>query len=189
MIKLSDSQIRDLIENIYIRCVRYDFMITLQYWDVLVKQLTSSPVILNAVYLMEQTGGEPAILQIDGDDFAFYAVDCSLESPKERRSLCYDEPALISRKENKPIGSAMGMASSMGITLLNEAFYRTLQLYITVDQKTSSWILTPGDIRNAGGALFGDFRYGHTFVYHNSAQSYYSSRGFRGCIKIPLPTN
>jgi hypothetical protein len=184
--KPTASQIRDLIENIYIRCVGFNIEYTLEYWDQLANQLTSTPAILNAVYLMELTCGEPAILQVDDDDFAFYAVDCSPESPKDRRSLCYDDAALNSRKENKPNDSAIGMASTMGITLLNEAFYRTLQSHITVDQKTSSWLLTPEDIRSAGGALFGDYRYGHTFIYHNGAQSYYASRGFRGCVQIPI---
>lgn len=139
-----------------------------------------------AITQMEATGGEPCMVSLNNDANEMYITDCAAESPAGRRSLCYDDDALHARKENKPSGSAVGMANQMGIKLLDEALYRKLQSFITLDTKTSSWIATPPDIRNAGGALFGDWRYGHTFVYHNGAQSYYAARGFRGYILLKI---
>ena len=130
---------------------------------------------------MELTGGEPDILACDD---VLYMVDCSKESPIGRRSLCYDQAALEARKEFKPVDSAMHMAETMGITLLNEELYLILQSVGDFDTKTSSWLLTPADIRDLGGAIFGDKRYNHTFFYHNGVQSYYKDRGFRGFIKL-----
>jgi Protein of unknown function (DUF4256) len=133
---------------------------------------------------MEMTGGEPDVVAYDKkkDEFTFY--DCSAESPVGRRSICYDPDALKSRKENKPKNSAKGMAEAMGIEILNEEQYRELQRQGNFDMKTSSWIETPAAIRNLGGALFADYRYGSVFVYHNGAESYYAARGFRGSLKI-----
>jgi hypothetical protein len=133
---------------------------------------------------MEKTGGEPDVIGHDqkSNEYTFY--DCSAESPKNRRSTCYDEAALESRKEHKPKNSAIGMAKAMGIEMLSEEEYRYLQQFGNFDNKTSSWIKTPEKIRNLGGAIFADFRYENVFVYHNGAESYYGSRGFRGCLKI-----
>ena len=133
---------------------------------------------------MERTGGEPDVVDQDKKtgDYIFY--DCSEESPKGRRSLCYDSEALESRKENKPKGSAMDMADAMGIELLTEEQYRELQKLGNFDTKSSSWVKAPADIRKLGGALFGDRRFGHVFVYHNGAQSYYSARAFRGSLRV-----
>jgi Protein of unknown function (DUF4256) len=133
---------------------------------------------------MEQTGGEPDVLGYDNetDEYIFY--DCAVESPKGRRSLCYDQVALAARKENKPISNALDEAKAMGIELLNEEQYRELQKFGNFDTKTSSWLKTPSEIRKLGGALFGDFRYNTVFIYHNGAESYYAARGFRGCLRI-----
>ncbi len=133
---------------------------------------------------MERTGGEPDVVRRDGKTGEFVFIDCSEESPKGRRSLCYDREALESRKENRPLTSVMDMAASMGVELLTEEEYRELQKSGTYDTKTSSWIRTPPDIRKLGGAVFADFRYGHVFVYHNGAESYYSSRGFRASLRV-----
>jgi hypothetical protein len=133
---------------------------------------------------MERTGGEPDVVDYDKkmDEYIFY--DCSVESPKERRSLCYDREALESRKENKPKNNIIDMAAVLGIELLTEEQYRELQQLGNFDTKTSSWLKTPSEIRKLGGAIFADRRYNHIFVYHNGAESYYASRGFRGSLRI-----
>ncbi len=133
---------------------------------------------------MEKTGGEPDVVGYDKkiDEYIFY--DCSPESPKGRRSLCYDREALNSRKEHKPKNSALDLATEMGIELLNEEQYRSLQQLGNFDTKTSSWIETPSNIRKLGGAIFADYRYDTVFVYHNGAESYYAARGFRGSLKV-----
>lgn len=133
---------------------------------------------------MERTGGEPDVVGYDKttDEYIFY--DCSAESPKGRRSVCYDREALESRKEHKPENSAIDMAISMGIELLTEEQYRELQKLGNFDTKTSSWVKTPSGIRKRGGAIFADFRYNNVFVYHNGAESYYGARGFRGSLRI-----
>jgi hypothetical protein len=133
---------------------------------------------------MERTGGEPDVVGYDKkrDEYIFY--DCSAESPKGRRSVCYDREALESRKEHKPENNAMDMAAAMGIGLLTEEQYRELQKLGNFDLKTSSWVMTPIDIRKSGGALFCDRRYDHVFVYHNGAESYYAARGFRGSLRV-----
>lgn len=133
---------------------------------------------------METTGGEPDVVGHDKKTGEFVFYDCSAESPKGRRSVCYDREALEARKEHKPKDSAIDMATAMGIELLTEEQYRELQKLGTFDAKTSSWIVTPPDIRKLGGALFADFRYGHVFVYHNGAESYYAARGFRGSVRV-----
>jgi hypothetical protein len=133
---------------------------------------------------MERTGGEPDVVGYDKKRGEYIFYDCSAESPKGRRSVCYDADALESRKEHKPKHSALGMASEMGIELLSEEQYRQLQQLGEFDTKTSSWVKTPSDIRKLGGALFCDRRYGHVFVYHNSAESYYAARGFRGSLRV-----
>jgi Protein of unknown function (DUF4256) len=133
---------------------------------------------------MERTGGEPDVVGQDRKTGEYIFYDCSAESPKGRRSVCYDREALESRKEHKPGNSAMDMAAAMGIELLTEEQYRELQKLGNFDTKTSSWVKTPSDIRNLGGALFCDRRYNTVFVYHNGAESYYAARGFRGSLRI-----
>src|SRR5215831_49955 len=133
---------------------------------------------------MERTGGEPDVIGFDKKTGEFIFCDCSAESPKERRSICYDREALDSRKENKPANSAVAMAEAMGIELLSEEQYRQLQQWGKFDTKTSSWVNTPADIRKLGGALFCDRRYNTVFVYHNGAESYFAGRGFRGSLKV-----
>jgi hypothetical protein len=133
---------------------------------------------------MEKSGGEPDVLELDKKtgDYVFY--DCSPESPKGRASICYDRKALRSRKKYPPKNNALDMASDMDIEILDETQYRYLQSIENFDQKTSSWLKTPNDIRNLGGAIFGDFRYGNVFIYHNGADSYYAARGFRALLRI-----
>jgi Protein of unknown function (DUF4256) len=133
---------------------------------------------------MERTGGEPDVVGSNKKTGEYIFYDCSAESPKGRRSVCYDREALESRKEHKPKDSALDMAAAMGIELLTEEQYRELQKLGNFDSKTSSWIITPSDIRKLGGALFADFRYGHVFVYHNGAESYYGARAFRGSLRV-----
>jgi hypothetical protein len=133
---------------------------------------------------MERTGGEPDVMGYDHTSGEYIFCDCSAESPKGRRNVCYDREGQESRKEFKPANNAVDMAADMGIELLTEEQYRDLQKLGTFDQKTSSWVKTPLEIRKLGGALFADFRYGQVFTYHNSAPSYYSSRGFRGLLKV-----
>ena len=133
---------------------------------------------------MERTGGEPDVVGHDKKTGAYIFYDCSAESPKGRRSICYDREALESRKEHKPENNAIDMAAAMGIELLTEEQYRELQQLGNFDEKTSSWVQTPSDIRKLGGALFADFRYGNVFVYHNGAESYYGARAFRGSLRI-----
>jgi hypothetical protein len=133
---------------------------------------------------MERTGGEPDVVGYDNRTGEYIFYDCSAESPNGRRSLCYDREALESRKKFKPKDSAIDMATAMGIEILTEEQYRALQKLGKFDTKTSSWLKTPADIRKLGGALFADFRYGHVFVYHNGAESYYGARGFRGSLRV-----
>lgn len=153
-------------------------------WSLILDKLKENSAKLNAIIKMEDTGGEPDVVIFSFEPNNLYFVDCSKESPAGRRSLCYDNQALESRKEHKPKNSALGMATEMGIELLNEAQYRELQKWEEFDCKTSSWILTPKEIRERGGALFCDYRYKHVFVYHNGAESYYAARGFRGVVKM-----
>jgi hypothetical protein len=133
---------------------------------------------------MERTGGEPDLVGRDPKTGECIFFDCSAESPQGRRNVCYDREALESRKEHKPENSAMDMAAAMGIELLTEEQYRELQTLGRFDAKTSSWLKTPADIRKLGGAIFADLRYGHVFVYHNGAESYYAARGFRGALRV-----
>jgi len=133
---------------------------------------------------MERTGGEPDVVGFDKKTGEYIFYDCSAESPKDRRSLCYDRQALESRKEHKPKGSAIDLAEAMGIELLTEEQYRELQKLGKFDLKTSSWVKTPAEIRTLGGALFCDRRYDNVFVYHNGAESYYAARGFRGLLRV-----
>ncbi|MFS0576959.1 DUF4256 domain-containing protein [Sporosarcina sp. 179-K 3D1 HS] len=153
-------------------------------WEKVQMKLEANTGKLWSLNEMEVTGGEPDVVDYDNetDEYIFY--DCAAESPKGRRSVCYDREALESRKKHKPENSVMDMASAMGIELLTEEQYRELQKLGEFDRKTSSWIQTPTDIRTLGGALFCDRRYGHVFVYHNGADSYYAARGFRGSLRV-----
>ncbi len=153
-------------------------------WYSVCSKLTSRINKLNSLFKMESTGGEPDVTGFDSVTGEFIFMDCSPETPAGRRSICYDREALDSRKEFKPLNSAIDMAESMGIEILTEDQYRELQKLGSFDCKTSSWIKTPPEIRALGGALFADCRYGRVFIYHNGAQSYYGGRGFRGLLRI-----
>jgi hypothetical protein len=153
-------------------------------WAAVRSRLEASPEKLGNLHAMESTGGEPDVIGVDASIGAFIFVDCSAESPAGRRSICYDREALEARKANKPRTSAMDLAAAMGIEMLTEEDYRALQEMGAFDTKTSSWVLTPPEIRALGGALFCDRRYDHVFTYHNGAESYYAARGFRGSLKV-----
>jgi hypothetical protein len=153
-------------------------------WDKVQARLEANTEKLWSLHEMERTGGEPDVVGYDLETGEYLFYDCSVESPKGRRSVCYDREGLESRKEHKPENSAIDMATAMGIELLTEEQYRELQNLGDFDTKTSSWVKTPSDIRELGGALFGDRRYGHVFVYHNGASSYYGVRAFRGSLRV-----
>jgi hypothetical protein len=153
-------------------------------WEPIMGRLVANTGRMWTLNEMEETGGEPDVIGHESKTGVFIFCDCAAESPKGRRSLCYDGDALASRKENKPADSAVEMAAAMGIELLSEEEYRALQKLGEFDLKTSSWIKTPDDIRKRGGALFCDRRYGHVFLYHNGAESYYAARGFRGILRV-----
>ena len=153
-------------------------------WAKVQAKLEANPEKFWSLNEMERTGGEPDVADYDKKTGEYIFYDCSAESPKDRRSLCYDHEALNSRKEAKPKDSAVNMAAAMGIELLSEEQYRELQQLGEFDTKTSSWVITPPAIRKLGGALFCDRRYNHVFTYHNGAESYYAARGFRGSLRI-----
>lgn len=157
-------------------------------WAQVQTRLADHPQALRTLAAMEAAGGEPDVVELPGQGVepkgAITFCDCAPESPTGRRSLCYDDAGLQSRKENRPAGSAVETAAAMGLRLLSEIEYLALQALGPFDQKTSSWLLTPEALRREGGALFGDYRYGRAFVYHNGAQSYYAARGFRGLLVV-----
>lgn len=153
-------------------------------WAKVLAKLDAHPEKLRSLNEMERTGGEPDVVGYDTRTGEYIFYDCSAESPKGRRNVCYDREALESRKQFKPKDSAMDMAAAMGIEILTEEQYRELQKLGNFDMKTSSWVKTPSDIRRLGGALFADRRYGKVFVYHNSAPSYYGVRAFRGSLRV-----
>jgi len=153
-------------------------------WEKLQAKLEAMPLKLRSLYAMESTGGEPDVVKCDDTTNEYVFCDCSVETPKGRRSLCYDREALDTRKEFKPENSALDVAAEMGVELLDEKQYRELQQLGEFDTKTSSWLKTTSDIRQLGGAIFAEFRYGHVFVFHNGAQSYYAVRGFRGLLRV-----
>jgi hypothetical protein len=153
-------------------------------WLNVKERLDSNPDKLWSLYEMERTGGEPDIVSYDEKNNEFIFYDCSTESPKGRRNLCYDREALESRKEHKPKNSVMDMSFSMGVEVLTEKQYRELQMLSKFDTKTSSWVKTPKNIRKLGGAIFCDCRYDTVFMYHNGAESYYAGRGFRSSLKV-----
>jgi hypothetical protein len=153
-------------------------------WKSVEAKVKADPKKLKTLHEMEATGGEPDVIGYDERTHEFIFCDCSIETPQGRRSLCYDQEAFNLRKENKPGGNAVEMAAAIGCEMLDEEQYRELQKNGAYDNKTSSWVKTPGEIRKLGGALFCDRRYDHVFVYHNGAESYYSARGFRGLLKV-----
>lgn len=153
-------------------------------WQQVEQLLTNNANLLQTVSQMEATGGEPDVVDLFDDNTLITFCDCSKESPTGRRSLCYDKQAWTERKEYKPENNMLDVAAQMGITVLDEPTYAKLQSYGALDCKTSSWLLTPPDVRKLGGALFGDYRYGRVFTYHNGASSYYAARGFRGFVSV-----
>lgn len=182
--KLSAGQSQELIATLKARFEKNTQRHKGLRWEAVEARLQAHPARLWSLMEMENTGGEPDVTGFDKKTGEYTFIDCSAESPKGRRSLCYDREAHQSRKEHKPAGSAMEAAAAMGIELLTEAQYRDLQQLGEFDTKTSSWIETPADIRKLGGALFCDRRYDTVFVYHNGAESYYAARGFRGSLKV-----
>jgi len=153
-------------------------------WEKVEEKLLANPEKMGSLFQMEESEGEPDVIGYQSDTDQFVFCDCSAESPKGRRSLCYDKQAWNSRKENKPKGNVVEMAEEMGVQLLDEDQYRNLQKLGEFDLKTSSWVLTPTSIREKGGAIFCDKRYGHVFTYHNGAESYYAARAFRGLLLV-----
>lgn len=182
--KLSPEQNKDLIKVLKTRFEKNMKRHKDIDWNKVHAKLEAQPEKLWTLNEMELSGGEPDVIGYDKKTSEFIFVDCSAESPKERRSVCYDHEALNSRKENKPKNSAMNMAEEMGIDILTEEEYRELQTLGEFDLKTSSWIKTPANIRKLKGALFCDRRYDTVFVYHNGAESYYAARGFRGSLRV-----
>lgn len=174
----------DLIGTLKARFQKHMYRHPAVEWGMVEKKLAGNKKVYAAIQEMESTGGEPDVVSKMGKANEIFFVDCAPESPAGRRSLCYDKEAWTSRKENRPAGNCMDLAVKMGVTILSEEQYRVLQAIETVDQKTSSWVLTPAAIRQKGGALFCDYRYGQTFIYHNGASSYYAARGFRGFVLL-----
>jgi hypothetical protein len=153
-------------------------------WAKVLARLEGADAKLWSLAELERTGGEPDVIGHDAKTGEVVFCDCSAETPKDRRSVCYDDEALDARKENKPKASALGLAKAMGVEVLDEAGYRELQKLGPFDRKTSSWLLTPASVRDLGGALFGDWRYGRVFTYHNGAESYYAARSFRAVLRV-----
>ena len=182
--QLSEAESKQLLGTLQTRFEKNTNRLQGLEWPKLQAKLEKSPEKLWSLNEMEATGGEPDVVAYDKttDEYIFY--DCATESPKGRRSYCYDREALKSRKDYPPKNNIIDMAAEMGIEILNEEQYRELQKLGNFDTKTSSWIETPAEVRNLGGALFGEFRYGCVFVFHNGAQSYYASRGFRGVLRV-----
>jgi hypothetical protein len=181
---LSSAQSKELLGALQARFERHMHRHRGLDWASVQKRLEAKPGKLWSLHEMERTGGEPDVVGHDRATGEVLFFDCAAESPKARRSLCYDREALESRKENKPKDSAVGMATAMGIALLTEEQFHALQKLGPFDQKTSSWLETPAEIRKLGGAIFGDFRFGRVFIYHNGAESYYAARGFRGSLRV-----
>lgn len=181
---LSQAQEEELLGKLKSRFEKFRIRHQGIEWEQLCERLKSNPGKMWSLGQMEETGGEPDVIGLDRQTGEYLFVDCSAETPRGRRSLCFDREALEERKEFKPENSAADMAAAMGIELLTEVQYRELQKLGNFDSKTSSWIQTPPEIRKLGGALFADFRYGNVFIYHNGAQSYYAVRGFRGLLRI-----
>lgn len=182
--KLAAKEVEDLLGTLKSRFEKNTKRHKGLEWTDVEARLRANPEKLWSLNEMENSGGEPDVVAHDKKTGEYLFCDCAAESPKGRRSICYDPEALESRKEHKPKDSAIAMAKAMGIEILTEEDYRELQRLGEFDLKTSSWVQTPSDIRKLGGALFCDRRYGKVFVYHNGAESYYGARGFRGSLKI-----
>lgn len=182
--ELSPEQIEKLLKILKARFEKHANRHKGIVWTKVEARLKTKKGKLWSLSEMEKTGGEPDVVAHDKKSGEYTFYDCSEESPKDRRSLCYDDAARKSRKEAKPVGSAAGMAAAMGIELLTEKRYRDLQKLGKFDLKTSSWVETAPEIRKLGGAIFCDRRYDTVFTYHNGAESYYAARGFRGCLKV-----
>ncbi|WP_316824430.1 DUF4256 domain-containing protein [Pedobacter miscanthi] len=182
--ELSANQVQELLHTLKTRFEKNMNRHKSLEWIKVEERLVSRPEKLRILDEMEITGGEPDVVDYDEATGEYIFYDCSAESPKGRRSVCYDREGLESRKEHQPENNAIDMAAAMGIELLTEAQYRYLQQLGKFDTKTSSWIVTPTAIRKLGGALFGDRRYDHVFIYHNGAQSYYAARAFRGSLRV-----
>ena len=182
--KLSTSQLESLLTTLKARFEKNKKRHKGLDWSTVQAKLEAFPEKLWSLHEMERTGGEPDVVGYDKKTGEYIFYDCSAESPKGRRSLCYDHEALESRKENKPEGNAIDMAAAIGIELLTEEQYRELQQLGEFDLKTSSWVKTPSDIRKLGGALCCERRYGHVFLGHNGVQAYYAARGFRGSLRV-----
>ncbi|HEX4957381.1 MAG TPA: DUF4256 domain-containing protein [Lacibacter sp.] len=182
--RLTTAQSKELLQILEARFEKHRQRHTGMQWTDVAARIQAHAGKLWSLYEMERTGGEPDVVSFDPATGAYVFFDCAAETPKDRRSICYDEAALQSRKEHKPKNSAVGMAETMGIELLNEEQYRKLQTLGGFDLKTSSWIKTPDEVRILGGALFCDRRYNKVFLYHNGAESYYASRGFRGWLHV-----
>ena len=182
--ELSPKDSQDLLNTLQVRFEQNQLRHPALEWSAVQAKLEAHPEKLWSLNEMERTGGEPDVVAFDAqtDEFIFY--DCSPESPAGRRNCCYDREALESRKKYKPETNAIELAAEMGIVLLTEEQYKALQELGEFDTKTSSWLMTPSAIRNLGGALFGDRRYDHIFIYHNGAESYYGARGFRGLLRV-----
>lgn len=182
--ELSQEQNEELLKILKVRFESNMNRHTGIEWSKIQAKLEANAKKLWVLDEMEVTGGEPDVVGFDKDTNEYIFYDCAVESPKGRRSVCYDHQALEARKEHKPGNSAVEMAADMGIELLTEEQYRYLQTFGDFDMKTSSWVVTPLSIRKLGGALFCDYRYGTIFVYHNGAESYYAARGFRGSLRV-----
>ena len=182
--ELSSKQREELLATLKTRFERNMQRHQGLHWAEVQARLEASPQKLWSLSGMETTGGEPDVVGRDKKTGEFIFYDCAAESPKGRRSLCYDRAALDSRKENKPKGNAIDLAATLGIELLTEEQYRDLQQLGEFDTKTSSWVLTPAKVRDLGGALFCDRRFDTVFLYHNGAESYYAARGFRGSLRV-----
>ena len=182
--KLSAAQQEELLQTLKARFDKSKHRHKGLEWAKVQAKLEAKPEKLWSLNEMEKTGGEPDVVGQDKKTSEYIFYDCSAESPKGRRSVCYDREALEARKENKPENSALDMVEALGIEILNEEQYRALQQLENFDLKTSSWVKTPAAIRKLGGALFCDFRYDTVFVYHNGADSYYAARGFRGLLRV-----
>ena len=183
-IELSLEQQQELLELLHIRFEKNKQRHKNLDWNKILEKLLKNPLKIWSLNEMERTGGEPDVIGFDDGTNEYIFYDCAAESPKGRRSLCYDQEAWDSRKEYKPENNAITVAAEMGVEILSESEYRGLQELGKFDSKTSSWIKTPDTIRKLGGAIFADFRYNTVFVYHNGAPSYYSGRGFRGSLRV-----
>lgn len=181
---LSSKQSEELLHTLQSRFEKNSHRHQGIEWYALENKLKASPEKLWSLLKMEETGGEPDVVGYDKNTGEYIFYDCAPETPNGRRSICYDQKALDARKENKPKGNAVTMATEIGISLLREEQYHQLQQLGPVDTKTSSWLEAPAAIRAQGGAIFGDCRYGKVFIYHNGAESYYAGRGFRGALRV-----